>query len=216
MLAKIKADFWLFKYHKPTAIFAIFLVFLHFVAALADNYKWGKQLVFSQYLGFSFSDKWLTLLSFGTLAFYLMLLVGLTSATKSIQFLGFRNWKKIHYLSYPAFFIAFTHSFNLGTDIKTSFLAPVIHPLVLFTFLLVIALLLARIAHGVFQFSDQWEINLAVILFILLVIGSLFFASNIAANESKISDLNSQVYSVQSSAKVQQAANAQNIGAPNG
>lgn len=164
----------IFRYHKPVAIFATYLVGLHLVAAANDNFKWGKGLSFLQYLGFSFGDKWLVLLSFGALAFYLMLLVGLTSRTKAIQRIGFKNWKLIHYLSYLSFVLAYVHSVGLGTDIKSSILSPVLSPLFVASFLFVVALLLTRVANGFNVLSDQWEVNLAGIFFLLLLGGLAF------------------------------------------
>jgi len=193
VLAKSKASFPLFRYHKPVAIFATFLVGLHFIAAANDNFKWGKGLSFTQYLGFSFSDKWLVLLSLGTLAFYLMLLVGLTSRTKSIQRLGFKNWKLIHYLSYVSFVIAYIHSVNLGTDIKTSSLSPLLSPLFVASFLFVVALLLTRMAGSFGLFSDQWAVNLAAVFFILLLGGAALLGWMAAKNDAQVASLQQQV-----------------------
>ncbi|RMD58158.1 hypothetical protein D6825_01840, partial [Candidatus Woesearchaeota archaeon] len=175
VLSKDKSRLKIFRFHKPIAIFSLFLVLVHGFAAVADNYKWGAQLSFSQYLGFSFGDKWLTLLSFGTLAFYLMILVALTSFKRSVRALGYRRWKRIHYLSYLLFAIAFTHAAGLGTDIKHSQISIVIYPLVYASMLIVLSLFLARLAHGAFKLSDQTEINLTAVLFCALVIGAFLF-----------------------------------------
>ncbi|MFQ5621081.1 MAG: hypothetical protein ACE5FT_04520, partial [Candidatus Nanoarchaeia archaeon] len=40
-IAEIKGHVRSFKFHKPIAIFAIYLVFLHGLAAVFDNFKWG-------------------------------------------------------------------------------------------------------------------------------------------------------------------------------
>jgi sulfoxide reductase heme-binding subunit YedZ len=200
VLAKNKASFPLFRLHKPIAIFATFLVGLHFIAAANDNFKWGKGLSFTQYLGFSFSNKWLVLLSLGTLAFYLMLLIGLTSRTKAIQRLGFKNWKLIHYLSYVSFIIAYIHSVNLGTDIKTSSLSPVLSPLFVASFLFVVALLLTRMAGSFDLFSDQWEVNLAAIFFILLLGGAALLGWMAAKNEAQTTSLQRQVTALEATA----------------
>jgi DMSO/TMAO reductase YedYZ heme-binding membrane subunit len=185
LLAKDKSKVTLFRYHKPLAIFAAFLVFLHFISAVADNYKWGRGLHVWQYLGFTFSNSWLVLLSLGTLAFYLMLLIGLTSATKSIQFLGFKRWKLIHYLSYAAFAIAYVHAVNLGTDIKHSALAPVLKPTVMLMFAFATAFFVVRVINSFPVFLDQWEVNLAAALvLLLLVFGALTAAAAVQIQES--------------------------------
>lgn len=187
MLRKVKGDLSVFRFHTPLAVFSLFMVVLHGIAAIVDNFKWGKELGFVQYLGFSFGDKWLILLSLGTLGFYFMVLVAITSKRQSIQRLGFRNWKKIHYLSYVCFLVSFIHSVGLGTDIKTSALSVVLEPLMVITGSLVLALLLARIAHGLFVFEDQVELNIAALFFVMLVLGAMFsglaFGSVSSSNE---------------------------------
>jgi methionine sulfoxide reductase heme-binding subunit len=175
-----------FRYHKPLGIFAVTLVALHFVAAANDNFKWGKGLSILQYLGFSFGNKWLVLLSLGTLALYLMLLVALTSRTKAIQKIGYKNFRLIHYLSYLSFIIAYIHSVNLGTDIKTSVLGPFLAPMMLASFLFVMALLITRMLVGVNLFSDQWEVNLTATFLILLVIGGAFLSSTMLRQQTQV------------------------------
>ena len=193
ILTKGNSGFWAFRYHTPIMVFSIFLVFTHFVSAFFDSYKWGKYLKAADYLGFSFSDKWLAFLSLGTLAFYMMVLVGFTSSAKAVRSLGFGRWKLIHYLSYPAFFIAYVHSVNLGTDIKTSSLAPVMSPLSTASFLLVLALLMARIVKGANLVHDRTEVVLAVAFFVLLIVFSASLASFAARETERIRVLESQI-----------------------
>lgn len=177
LLSFVKADFKLFKYHVPISIFTLFLVLLHFISALFDKFMWGKNLMFSQFLGFSFSDKWLTLLSLGTLAFYLLIIIGATSMNKSIRMLGFKNWKLIHFLSYLSFIFAYIHTVNLGTDIKTSVLSVVLKPAVMFCFWFVIAILLVRMLKSFDLFTDQAEVNLTTAFFVVLIVGGVFVTS---------------------------------------
>ncbi len=186
LLAKDKSTVTLFRYHKPLGIFAAYLVFLHLISALADNYKWGKSYTFVQYLGFSFSDKWLVFLSFGALAFYLMLLLGMTSATPSIRKIGFRNWKLIHFLSYVAFFIAYIHSVNLGTDLNHSIISSWLMPIFIMMFILVLGLLLTRIINHFPVFEDQIEVNLGAILVIIMIVVASLIAAQYVRNEDKL------------------------------
>jgi len=188
-----KADFPLFKYHKPIAIFSIYLVVVHFMSAFADSYKWGKLLKWTDYLGFSFQDKWLTLLSFGVLAFYLMVIVAATSATRSIQWFGYRRWKVVHYLSYAAFFIAYYHSVNLGTDVKTSAISPIVAPIMRYSFIFALSFLLARGLKGLGLFTEQFEVTLSTVFFIALILAATSLAShylqgldNVGALESNL------------------------------
>ncbi|NTV23426.1 MAG: hypothetical protein HGA85_03560 [Nanoarchaeota archaeon] len=174
LLSKVKADFALFTLHVPIAKMSIFLVLLHFISALFDEFKWGKYLTFTQYLGFSFSDRWLTLLSLGTIAFYLMLIVGLSSAKKSIQKIGYKRWKIVHYLSYLSFFIAYIHSVNLGTDLRHSQFSAILNPVFIVCFLFVLSLLIARIMSSFRLFEDQYEMTLSAVFCLVLVFGLIY------------------------------------------
>ncbi len=179
VLTKIKANFTLFRFHVPVALFSLFLIVLHFISALLDSFKWGKELVFTQYLGFSFSDYWLVFLSLGTLSTYAIILVAFTSHPQCIQWMGYKRWKLIHYFSYLSFVMVYIHSIFLGTDLKTSSFQTVLFPVVTFLFLIICSLFVTRIFHGLHLFEDQGGINLAALFFIVLIIGSTFFALEI-------------------------------------
>ncbi len=185
LISKNKADFTIFKYHTPIAIFSTFLVFIHFLSAVMDKYKWGKYLSFTDFLGFNFSDKWMVLLSLGTLAFYLMLIIGMTSAKKSIQLLGFKKWKLVHFFSYLAFTIAYIHSMNLGTDLKTSVLSTFLSPLFFLCYISFISIMIVRII-GVGFYSDQLEVNITVLFLIILLCGSIFLVNSASKTDEKI------------------------------
>ena len=211
LLTKIKAKFILFKYHVPLAIFSTILVLLHFISAAFDKFKWGTNLVFTQFLGFSFSDKWLTLLSLGTLALYLMIIVGMTSANGIIQKIGYKKWKFIHYFSYVSFLFAYIHSINLGTDIKTSILSPVLKPVFVIMFFVVVALLITRILNSYKIFDDQSEINLATIFFLVLVIGTVFTIINYTNQTHEVQDLNNKITNQTNDIKLLEEENQQLI-----
>jgi hypothetical protein len=197
LIRKSCGGFGTFKHHKKIAIASAALVFIHMVSAIADNYKWGKQLSFVQYLGFTFTDKWMFWLSLGTLSFYLILIVAGLSQTKIIQKLTFKKWKLTHYLSYGAFVIAYIHAINLGTDIKISALSPYLYPLIQLMFLLTIALLITRMLCSHSIFSDKTETNLATVFFLLLLILSLSIASQIEKRQQYISDLTNNISEAQ-------------------
>jgi DMSO/TMAO reductase YedYZ heme-binding membrane subunit len=198
LLTKIKGDFLLFRFHTPVAIFSLYLVFLHFASALIDNFKWGKSVTFLQYLGFSFSDKWLIFLSLGTLAFYLMIIVAVTSARKSIQIIGFKKWKIVHYLSYFSLIIAYIHSMNLGTDLKHSSLAVILVPFFIITFFGATSLVITRMLKGLNIFEDQLEINLAAVFFILLILGGMLLVSYNLSNQEKITGISLETAQINS------------------
>ncbi|MBI2572811.1 ferric reductase-like transmembrane domain-containing protein [Candidatus Woesearchaeota archaeon] len=179
VMTQIKANFTLFRFHVPFAIGSMFLVLLHGIAALTDNFKWGKGLSWVQYLGFSFSDKWVTLLSLGTLSFYLILIVGITSNKRMIQTMGYKTWKRVHYLSYISFILGFVHAFFLGTDFKTGPLAWLISPLYTILFLIIMSLLLARIISKTRLVEQQRDITVAAVFCIILVLGAAFLVHSV-------------------------------------
>jgi methionine sulfoxide reductase heme-binding subunit len=177
LIMKGKGEFKAFRYHHGVSIAAVVLVLAHFISAVMDKYKWGKNLVFTQYLGFSFSDKWLMLLSLGTLAFYMLIIVGATSSKRMCCALGFKRWKLFHYLAYVAFFISYIHAVNLGTDVKTSALRTVVHPAIVFSFLLVLGLLATRVASGWKLLADETEAVLTAAFIVFLLLASSGLAS---------------------------------------
>ena len=185
LLAMPKGKFKLFKYHKPLAVYTLLLVLLHAIAAMFDKYKWGIGLKVTDYLGYHFSDKWLTLLSLGMLGFYLLILVGMTSMKPAMRNLGFKRWKLIHLLSYLSFVFAYIHTVNLGTDVKSSAISPIVHPAVQFSFWAIIALLVVRVLASFKIFTEQAEVTLTAAFFVVLIVGGIFVMS---ATLSLISD----------------------------
>jgi DMSO/TMAO reductase YedYZ heme-binding membrane subunit len=187
----------LFKVHVPLAVASMLLVLAHFLSAVLDNFKWGLQLVFTQYLGFSFSDKWLIYLSLGTLAFYLMAAVAFSSARKSIHWLTFKRWKIVHVLSYVSLILVYLHSINLGTDVQHSMLAPYLTPLLTASFIVVAALLLTRAVRLFHQFSDGFEVGLATLFFLVLITGSVFIYVAFAERDAGIERIQDTVIDTQ-------------------
>jgi sulfoxide reductase heme-binding subunit YedZ len=193
MLSKGKMEFLFFRYHKPVAAVAILLSVTHFIPAVLDNYQGGRGIPFTQYLGFSFSDQWLAYLSMGSLAFYLMITIAFTSSIKVMRSLGQRWWRPVHYLSYAAFVLAFTHAVNLGTDIRTSALHTILYPLTVLSFITVIGLLLTRIVNSLDIFTDMTEVGLAAAFFTLLMAFSALLLSDLTHLEERMSVLQEQL-----------------------
>jgi len=163
-----KSRITVFKYHKPIAIFSTILIALHFISAIFDNFKWGASLTFLQYLG-----------------------------TQNIRKLGFKNWKSIHYFSYVSFIFAYIHSINLGTDIKHSLFSPVLSVFFHLTFAVIISILLARILFGIKLFSEQSEIALAVLLFLILIIGSIGIMQKYQNTTQKYDEISLKISEIQ-------------------
>jgi len=193
MLLLNKGAFPLFRYHKPIAIWTVFLVLLHFLSAILDRFKWGKATPWTNYLGFSYGDQYLVFLSLGALALYLLLLVAGTSATRSIQALGFKRWKLIHYLAYPTFMLAYVHAVNLGTDLKHSAISPVVSFVVVASFLLVVALLITRVALAFGIFESQWQIAFAAAFVLVLFVAGTLFGSSMVQTEERLTMTQAQL-----------------------
>lgn len=182
-----------FKLHCPAGILTLAFAFLHFLSAVFDKFKWGKNLNFSDYLGFTFSDRWLTLLSLGTLAFYLIILISITSSNKGIKTLGFKKWKLSHYLSYAVFILVFIHSLLLGTDLKTSPLRNFIFPIYIFMSSLLVFLFILRLLR---KYIEEKDLFVLIILGILLAASVTYFANGLRlSNENKTAQTNQEALS---------------------
>lgn len=185
----LKQRLKIFRYHKPLGIFSVYLVGLHFIAAILDNFMWGKGVPFYEYLGFSFSNKWLLFVSLGTIAAYLLLLIGTTSSVKNMRRLGHKRWKLIHYFAYAAFILAYIHSVNLGTDLKSSVFSPVVSALFIASFILVIGLLLTRITKGVNLVKTPGDALITAIILLALLITMVLTTTTIANNLATIEEM---------------------------
>jgi len=75
---------------------------------------------FSQYLGYKFLPQPLALYAFlGTLALGLLTLTVITAILSRLSFLSYK-WRIFHFLNYVVFALAWIHSWNLGSDIKST------------------------------------------------------------------------------------------------
>jgi predicted PurR-regulated permease PerM len=132
-----------------------------------------------------------------------MLIVGVSSATKVIQTIGYKRWKLIHYLSYIAFFIAFVHSINLGTDLKKN-LAPYFSPIFLGVFLLILSLLVVRIIKTYFTFEKQSHITIYSIIIIVLVVLLVTLGTLVVSQHQEINSLKDKTSILESQITVQE------------
>jgi len=188
------------RWHCLLGTATFYLAMLHGFSAAFDRFKWGKGLGFADYIGFSFTDQWLTLLSVGTLAFYVILLVGVTSSGGRIRALGFRRWKWLHYLSYAALAMVFVHSMLLGTDIKDGALGPLLFPLSVFAFSAASGLLVIRVFRR--AMPDRRDLALSIMLVLVLSAVISAAATTIKADVTEVDSLSAQrgdmAYAVQS------------------
>ncbi|OGY24698.1 MAG: hypothetical protein A2Y57_00485 [Candidatus Woykebacteria bacterium RBG_13_40_7b] len=118
-LGKIFGPKTVLLFHRIEGIFVLTLAFTHPFFYLLYNWLQVKNLSILQnlvpnYIG-SESER---LISFGLTALYLLIVTVITAYFRNSPIL-IRNWRKIHYLNYLIFFLAFFHSFLLGTDTQT-------------------------------------------------------------------------------------------------
>lgn len=155
-----------FKFHHFLGITTFYVVMLHFVSAIFDKFKWGKTLGIVDYLGTNFSDKWMIALSVGALAFYLIVLIGVTSAYSVMRKIGYRKWKLTHFLSYLTLIFAFGHSIVLGTDFNHSGFKLVVFPAAIFIFTMLLGLLCLRILKVKFDTAKKMAAFLVLVFII--------------------------------------------------
>ena len=98
--------------HRTLSLFAVALLTLHVVTAIADPYVsigWWATII-------PFVSHYKTAaLGFGTLAVDFGAAVILTSLFR--HRLGYRSWRMVHWLAYLAWPVAFVHSLRAGNDL---------------------------------------------------------------------------------------------------
>jgi predicted ferric reductase len=107
--------------HRTLSLFAVALLGLHVVTALADSYVsigWAATAL-------PFLSPYRTAaIGLGTLAADLGAAVLLTSILRDR--LGFRAWRAVHWLAYLAWPAAFGHALSAGGDLHTGWVAAVV------------------------------------------------------------------------------------------
>ena len=107
--------------HRALALFAVALLALHVVTALADPYVsigWAATAL-------PFLSPYRTVaIGLGTIAADLGAAVLLTSVLR--HRLGFRAWRAVHWLAYLSWPAAFGHALSAGGDLRTGWVAAVI------------------------------------------------------------------------------------------
>lgn len=86
----------------------------------------GLILTLDKFLNFSLTNVLIpftspyekTLVALGTIGFYLMLLLVVTSYAR--KYMSFKAWRTIHFFNIGLYFIVFVHALYLGTDLKIS------------------------------------------------------------------------------------------------
>ena len=113
--------------HRP------FIMHLHkasVFACIAFTLLHGIILMFDKHIHFSAADVFIPFWSdykswetgLGIVAFYVILVVTLTSIPAITKMLQFKMWKNVHYLAFPCYWLAFYHGLVLGTDSHSTFM----------------------------------------------------------------------------------------------
>jgi len=103
--------------HRNISLLVLVLLGIHIVTAVTDTFagiRWIDTLV--PFIS-SYRPLWLGL---GTLAFDLLIALAVTSALR--QRLGYRSWKRVHWLAYASWPIAVAHGLGTGSDAKSGWL----------------------------------------------------------------------------------------------
>ena len=107
--------------HRTLSLFAVSLLILHVVTAIADRYVtigWTATMI-------PFLSPYRTVaVGLGTLAVDIAAAVLATSVFR--HRLGLRVWRAVHWLGYLAFPLAFWHALRAGTDLRTGWVAAAI------------------------------------------------------------------------------------------
>jgi methionine sulfoxide reductase heme-binding subunit len=107
--------------HRTLSLFAVALLGLHVVTAIADPYVsigWAATAL-------PFLSPYRTVaIGLGTLAVDLGAAVLLTSVLRNR--LGFRLWRAVHWLAYLAWPAAFLHALTAGNDLRTGWVVAIV------------------------------------------------------------------------------------------
>lgn len=149
-LGKIFAPAYSFKVHCWISLQALLFALLH-----------GGILMFDDFLGFSAKDVFVPFLSsfepvlvgLGTTAFYLMLVLVLTSYFK--KFIPHKAWRAVHWLNVLLYVFGVAHALSLGTDLKEEIYRAIFSGLNA----VLVLLILANIANRVFLAVRQKNVE---------------------------------------------------------
>ncbi|NTW27686.1 MAG: hypothetical protein HGA36_05145 [Candidatus Moranbacteria bacterium] len=114
-LRKLFSPLYALNAHGWIALQATIFAFIH-----------GTVLIFDKFMGFNLFDVFVpfaanyerTLVAFGTISFYLMVILVVTSYAR--KYLSFKIWRAVHFLNIVLYFATIMHALYLGTDLKIS------------------------------------------------------------------------------------------------
>ena len=121
------------RYRRMFGLFAFFYVACHFLTYIALDHFFDISFIIKDIIKRPF-------ITFGFLSFVLLIPLALTSPKKMLKKLGYKVWKKIHYLIYPAALLSSFHFFML---VRANKIEPAIY------IFIILALLLYRFYYKV-------------------------------------------------------------------
>ena len=132
-LSEFKKLRFLVDIRRMIGLFAFFYVVCHFLTYIALDHFFDISFIIKDIIKRPF-------ITFGFLSFVLLIPLALTSPKKMLKQLGYKVWKKIHYLIYPAALLSSFHFFML---VRANKIEPAIY------IFIILALLLYRFYYKV-------------------------------------------------------------------
>ena len=111
-LSEIKYFRSLIAIRRTIGLFAFFYVCLHFLSYIILDHFFNMEFIIKDIIKRPF-------ITFGFISFLCLIPMAVTSFNKIIKKLGYKLWKKIHYLIYPAAILSSLHFYMLTRANKT-------------------------------------------------------------------------------------------------
>ena len=128
-VSEFKKFRFLIEVRRMIGLFAFFYVSCHFLTYIALDHFFDMSFIIKDIIKRPF-------ITFGFISFIFLIPLVITSPKKMLKKLGFKVWKKIHYLIYPAAILSSVHFYML---VRANKIEPAIY------IFLILALLLYRI-----------------------------------------------------------------------
>ena len=105
-LSEFKKFRFLIEVRRMIGLFAFFYVSCHFLTYIALDHFFDMKFIIKDIIKRPF-------ITFGFISFIFLIPLVITSPKKMLKKLGFKVWKKIHYLIYPAAILSSVHFYML-------------------------------------------------------------------------------------------------------
>ena len=105
-LSEFKKFRFLIEVRRMIGLFAFFYVSCHFLTYIALDHFFDMSFIIKDIIKRPF-------ITFGFISFIFLIPIVITSPKKMLKKLGFKVWKKIHYLIYPAAILSSVHFYML-------------------------------------------------------------------------------------------------------